>query len=416
MSEIEVREVSLPSQFPGEPVVSIVKGIDIENQVRRAVDLLGGMSRFVKKGNRVLLKPNVTGPASYEKGITTNPAVLDAVLKMVTEAGASQINVGDGTGSAHLGTLKVFDMCGYSYLKEKYKFDFIDLNKLPWHIAKVPKPYVMDEIKIVNCVYDDYDVIINLPVMKTHFITGVSLSMKNLKGCIPPAEKRHMHEVGVNKAVADLNTIITADLIIMDGTVGSEGLGPKEGNPVNLGVIAAGTNAVSMDAVCCAIMGFDAHDIEHIRLVYERGMGEIELDKITILGDSIESVQRNFAPAIPKLPEGDMATIINGGACSGWISCAVISLSRLVDSGVLESLRERGIKITYAIGPKFDEGQVWPNKENVFLLGNCAKKMSDKGTFLPGCAPAVLDINRAIAHYYGIDPEILESSVGQVGK
>ena len=414
MSEIEVREVSLPSQFPGEPVVSIVKGIDIENQVRRAVDLLGGMSRFVKKGNRVLLKPNVTGPASYEKGITTNPAVLDAVLKMVTEAGASQINVGDGTGSAHLGTLKVFDMCGYSYLKEKYKFDFIDLNKLPWHIAKVPKPYVMDEIKIVNCVYDDYDVIINLPVMKTHFITGVSLSMKNLKGCIPPAEKRHMHEVGVNKA--DLNTIITADLIIMDGTVGSEGLGPKEGNPVNLGVIAAGTNAVSMDAVCCAIMGFDAHDIEHIRLVYERGMGEIELDKITILGDSIESVQRNFAPAIPKLPEGDMATIINGGACSGCISCAVISLSRLVDSGVLESLRERGIKITYAIGPKFDEGQVWPNKENVFLLGNCAKKMSDKGTFLPGCAPAVLDINRAIAHYYGIDPEILESIVGQVGK
>ena len=143
MSEIEVREVSLPSQFPGEPVVSIVKGIDIENQVRRAVDLLGGMSRFVKKGNRVLLKPNVTGPASYEKGITTNPAVLDAVLKMVTEAGASQINVGDGTGSAHLGTLKVFDMCGYSYLKEKYKFDFIDLNKLQWHIAKVPKPYVM---------------------------------------------------------------------------------------------------------------------------------------------------------------------------------------------------------------------------------------------------------------------------------
>ena len=412
----EIREVSLPSQYPGEPVISIAKGSDIEEQVHRAVDLLGGIKRFVKKGDRVLLKPNVTGPASYEKGITTNPAVLEAVLKMVTEAGASQIDIGDGTGSAHLGTLKVFDMCGYSYLKEKYDFNFIDLNKMPWHIAKVPEPYIMDEIKIASCVYDNYDVTINLPVMKTHFITGVSLSMKNLKGCIPPAEKRHMHEVGVNKAVADLNTIITTDLIIMDGTVGSEGLGPKEGNPVNLGVVAAGTNAVSMDAVCCAIMGFTAHDIEHIRLVYERGMGEIELSKITVLGDSIESVQRDFAPAVPKLPEGDAATIINGGACSGCISCAVISLSRLVDSGVLDSLRKQGIKITYVIGSKSDQNQIWPNKENVFLLGNCAKKMSDKGTFLAGCAPAVLDINRPIARYYGIDPEILEPIVGQVGK
>lgn len=397
--------------------VSITKEISVRQSVRRAVELLGGMQVYIKPGQSVLLKPNATGPASPDKGITTNPEVLEAVLELVIEAGAGRIVIGDGTGSATLGTRKVFSTCGYDYLEKKYpnKFEFMDLNRQPQKMIKVKEPYILEEIQVIGCVYE-FDVVINLPVLKTHFITGVSLGLKNLKGCIPPAQKRNMHEVGVNKAVADMNTILFADLTIVDGTIGSEGLGPKEGHPVGLGVILAGTDGVAVDAVSCAVMGFCAKDIEHIRLVNEKGVGTIDIDQIEILGEKIESVKRTFAPAIPKIPEGKSASILNGNACSGCISCAVISQSRLVDSGLLDSLAAENKQITFVIGGKFSADQEWPDPSNTFIIGNCAQGLKKRGQYIPGCAPACLDINRFISKYYGLDETLLETIVGDVDK
>jgi len=393
--------------------VAISQGNDVETQVNRIVDLLGGIEKYVKKGQSVMLKPNVTGPAPIERGVTTNPAVIEAVLKLVIKAGAGKITIGDGTGSATLGTLKVFELCGYSYLKDKYDFEFLDLNRQKKRAVPVPDPYIMDSINMIECCYG-YDVIVNLPVLKTHFITGVSLSLKNMKGCVPPTEKRLMHDLGVNKAVADLNSIINPHFTIVDGTIGSEGLGPKEGHPVGLKVVLGGTDVVAVDSVCCAVMGFDAHEIEHIRLVYEKGKGVLELEEIEVVGDTIEKVHKNFAPAIPTIPAG--SNIINGKACSGCISCAVISLSRLADSGILNRLAERGIFPTFAIGPELSKDQEWPEAKNLFVVGNCAKHMAERGNYIPGCAPACLDVNRMISEYYDIDSAVLEVIVGDVSR
>lgn len=389
----------------------------IREKVRHAVELLGGIQKFIQPGNSVLIKPNATGPASYELGITTHPEVVEAVLELAIEAGAGNILIGDGTGSATLGTLRVFESCGYSYLAEKYpgKFTFVDLNRLPKTSVAVKEPYQLEHIDVIREVLD-CDVLINLPVLKTHFITGVSVCLKNLKGCIPPAQKRYMHEVGVNRSVADLNSILTPTLNIVDGIIGSEGLGPKEGHPVGMGVILAGEDAVAVDAVSCAVMGFDAREIEHIRLVHERGKGTIDLEQIEVVGESIASVRRPFAPAVPKIPDCREARIINGGACSGCISCAVISQSRLMDSGMLALLKEQGRQITFAIGPKLKEDEDWGRPEDTFIIGNCARRMRKNGTYLAGCAPACLDINRAICAHYGLDESVLETLIGDVNK
>lgn len=402
-----------------EATVSVCSnhGESIGERVKRAVDLLGGISKFVHRGDRVLLKPNATGPAPFDKGVTTHPQVLEAVLQMVIEAGAGEIIIGDGTGSATLGTLKVFDACGYTYLRDKYpdKFSFMDLNRRPKVTLKVDKPYLLDQIDVIEDVLT-CDVLINLPILKTHFITGVSICMKNLKGCIPPMQKRYMHEVGVNKSVADLNSLLTPTLNIVDGIIGSEGLGPKEGHPANLGVIAAGTDTVAVDSVCCQLMGFDAREIEHIALTHARGKGTIDLDRIEVLGDDPKEVGRPFAPAIPKIPDDSAARILNGGACSGCISCAVISQSRLIDSGLLDLLKKQGHSLTFAIGPNLDDSMEWGDAGDTFVIGNCARKMQGKGMFLSGCAPACLDINRQISARYGLDDSILETLIGDVDK
>lgn len=91
----------------GKYQVAVVKDKDIRVQVGKALELLGGMERFVKPGQKVLMKPNLTGPASYEKGVTTNPFLPEALTELAWEAGASAVDVGDGRGSLHIGTYEV---------------------------------------------------------------------------------------------------------------------------------------------------------------------------------------------------------------------------------------------------------------------------------------------------------------------
>lgn len=390
--------------------VSVIKGTNVYDQLKTATDLLGGMKKFVASGQRVMLKVNVTGPAPAGMGVTTNPLFVEAVVRLVCECGGKPI-IADGTASATIGTKKVFSLSGYDYIAEHYPdVEYMDLNLDQVRQVKVAKPYALDYIKVANSVYEGFDVVINLPVMKTHFLTGVSLSLKNLKGVIPPAEKRRFHDVGVHKCVADLASIVTPDLILVDGTVGSEGLGPKEGNPVPLGVVVAGTHMVTTDAACCYIMGFDPHNFEHIMYSQQRVGGCIERGEIKVVGNSIEDVAYPFRPASPEIPDDGKITFINGNPCSGCIGAATIAASRLFESGILDWLNQQNIYPTFAIGPKFDKNQVWPDRKNLFFLGNCAKKAAEnRGEFFPGCAPASIHITQMLADYYGFSHENLEN-------
>ena len=252
--------------------VSIVRGDDVARQVREAVNLLGGMERFVKPGDRVLVKPNMTGPASYEKGVTTNPAVVEALARMALEAGAGAVDIGDGTGSVHIGSLKVLELCGMAEAAGRLGCGLVDLNKGECVKIPVEGGLILDHV-LVNRNFLEYNAVINVPVLKTHFITEVSLGMKNMKGCIPPVEKRRFHDVGVNKAVADLNKVVRTVLTVMDGTVAGEGLGPKEGRPVGFKTVLAGANVLAVDMTAAAVMGFVPEEIEHIRMAAEHGLG-----------------------------------------------------------------------------------------------------------------------------------------------
>ena len=160
---------------------------NIRSQVRQVMELLGGMGRFVKPGQRVLMKPNLTGPAAWEKGVTTNPALLEALIELALEAGAAKVDVGDGTGSIHIGTRKVMERCKIADKARRLGAELLDLNVGPMELLKVENGRILESVK-VNRACLEYDVVINIPVLKTHFITEVSLGMKNLKGCIPPVE------------------------------------------------------------------------------------------------------------------------------------------------------------------------------------------------------------------------------------
>lgn len=380
----------------GKYQVAVVKDKDIRVQVGKALELLGGMERFVKPGQKVLMKPNLTGPASYEKGVTTNPFLLEALIELAWEAGASAVDVGDGTGSLHIGTYEVMKRCGVYKVAQKAGAGMRDLNSGPVCLIPVINGRILENVRI-NQACLEYDVIVNIPVLKTHFITEVSLGMKNLKGCIPPSEKRRFHDVGVNQAVADLNQVFKTSLTVIDGTIASEGLGPKEGKPVGFGVVLAGENVLAADMAAAAVMGFAPERIEHIKFAMEDGLGPTGMEELEVLGETIQAVKRDFQRAIPSMPANGQAVIRNFQACSGCMGCAAITISRLEDMGFFAEDSRRRIEIV--IGTKIPEDL---SDKDLIFMGNCAGKRGKDRKFIQGCAPSALDAAHEILRYFQV--------------
>ena len=119
------------------------------------------------------------------------------------------------------------------------------------------------------------------------------MGMKNMFGLLPDKFKSKYHLIGINKVIAEINTVLKPTLTVIDGFVAMEGSGPVGGTPVQMDLIIAGSDPVATDATACRIMGFDPHEIKHVYKAYEKGLGNI--DDIQVVGERLENVSRPFA-------------------------------------------------------------------------------------------------------------------------
>lgn len=256
------------------------------------------MGRFVSPGDKVLVKPNICAAKTSDTGAVTDPELVAEVCRMAAELGAE---VAVGESPIHpFRSSRVFPRAGYGDFEERYGFPLLDLDAAERVEIRIPEGVAVREEVVTKPVLE-CDALINVPVMKTHLQTVVSLGLKNLKGVVPTRDKLIIHLHGLDQGIVDLNTVIRSRLVVVDGLVGMEGaLGPTNGRPVRLGVIVAGDNVVEVDATCARIMGADPREIPHIRLAAERGLGRLE--GYEVLGDGVEAVRREFElPARPDL-------------------------------------------------------------------------------------------------------------------
>jgi len=177
--------------------------------------------------------------------------------------------------------------------------------------------------------------------------------------------------------------VLPPALTVIDGIIAMEGMGPITGKPVNLGLLIAGRNVVSVDAVAAKIMGFDPMEIPTIRLAAERGLGTADLGFIEIAGETLEDVIHPFERA-PETLEGatfQKIKVVVKGACSG---CAdlLCGLEQLADErGFLSQWEDTTIVMgSAATPPDSAEGPL-------VLVGNCTARHRDRGVFLNGCPP-----------------------------
>jgi uncharacterized protein (DUF362 family) len=186
---------------------------------------------------------------------------------------------------------EAFKATGMAEMCERNDVDWLNLRQLKDRVRlPVPDGEILKEIDVPRIVTES--AIINAAKMKTHHETGVTLGMKNMFGLLPDKFKAKYHFRDISKVIVDINTVLKSSLTVIDGFVAMEGHGPVHGNPVQMNTVVAGVNPVATDATATRIMGFDPHEISHIKKAHKKGLGEI--DNIRVVGDGIEAVLRSF--------------------------------------------------------------------------------------------------------------------------
>ncbi len=274
--------------------VSIVKCPDYDAErvyraVGEAVGLLGGMERFVNRGERILLKPNLLAAKDVGSAVTTNPEVVKAVIRLVRDAGATPV-VGDspGLGSAR----KVADKCGLGAVLKETGTELIDLKE-PVE-ADNPEGHTFKRFEVAREAIEA-DGIINIPKLKTHVQMFLTMGVKNTFGCVPGKRKPQWHlaagtdDLFFAGMLLDLHYFLAPRLTVMDAIIAMEGNGPGSGDPRDLGLVFASPDALLMDIVATSVIGARPGDVPVLRAAKARGK-DIDASAITVLGEKVEDV------------------------------------------------------------------------------------------------------------------------------
>lgn len=368
----------------------------IKDALQSLIDRLGGLERYVKKGQTVVIKPNIVSDHGLKKdgtvvgGVVTDKKVVKAMVDLLLPV-AGKVIVAEGSSINRSATTKMFAHYGYDEVValDPQRVSLVDLNTDKLLEKAVPGGKRMQSRQI-PVTLEEADVIISLPVMKIHFAAGVSLSIKNLQGAVPPLEKYMSHFFGLWQNLVNINHLVKPDLIIIDGTVGQEDFGPISGTPKVMNLLVGGTNPVAVDAVAMRIMGFDPTESPPVLLAYLQGLGPIESDMIDVAGPPLEELIDAFKRPQLDLSNGKDFKVHVGGACSGCRAYLHFTLSKLRrpdpknPDGLLID-RPFGKAVHVYLGPNHKEA-IDPEANNVFM-GLCQQHHAHLGTHLPGCPP-----------------------------
>lgn len=278
----------------------------VEESVRGAINLLGGISNFIKPGSRVLVKPNLLMGIAPEAGVCTHPEVIRAVIRILKEINC-KISLGDSPSAwgKHIENVdNVYELSGVKKLCQEEGVDLIKFENRR-----------MNGKFILTTAIDNCDYIISIPKFKTHGLTLLTGAIKNLFGFVSGTYKTELHKK--HFAVDDFSGMLVdiyektkPALTIIDGITAMEGDGPgTSGKLRQLNLILASSDVVALDAAMARIMGIKPEDVPTNRIAYKRGLGEIDFNKIEVKGERIEDVTGEpfLLPAsssmVKKLPQ-----------------------------------------------------------------------------------------------------------------
>jgi len=282
---------------PAEPSVYVAQGDGPYDNTRRALE---HVDLSLVRGKRVLLKPNAGRVAPAGSGVTTHPEVVAAAIDAMREAGAQP-----AVGESPIVGVKVreaFEVSGIAAVARRRDCPLIDLDRRRSVEVPVPEGRVIRSLRVC-AEAREREFIVSLPVMKMHMHTGVTLSVKNMKGCLWRRSKVELHMLPpvegselkpIDFAIADMSSVLRPDLAVIDGFTAMEGNGPVGGTPVEHRVAVVSPDWLAADRVGVELMGIDIGKIGYLNYCASAGMGGFDLKKIEILGEPLSRHIRKY--------------------------------------------------------------------------------------------------------------------------
>jgi uncharacterized protein (DUF362 family)/Pyruvate/2-oxoacid:ferredoxin oxidoreductase delta subunit len=269
---------------------------EIENRIKKLVDMMGGMGRFAVQGEKIVLKVNLLREARPEEAVSTHPSVVAAVAGLAKEKGAIPV-IADSPGGGlryNKKTLdKIYDTSGMHWAAKKAG---IDVN---WDTTSRPVSYsdgvLTKHFDIITPVWEA-NTVFNLCKMKTHLFTVMTGAVKNIFGVVPGLSKTGYHAkfhdsqrfVGM---LLDLSQYISPRLTIMDAVVAMEGDGPGAGDPRQVGLLIGSEDPLALDVVAAEIMGIDRRKNPILLEAERRDLKPSRLEDIEIVGVDLAAVK-----------------------------------------------------------------------------------------------------------------------------
>ena len=360
---------------------------------------LNELSFNIPPGKPVVLKPNLVFPAPGTSGVVSDARLTGMLIMHLKELGVKDITIAEGPGLG-VDPLEAFERTGFSELSRKNNVPLVDLNQAP----RYPVKWYDGELQLPLILKDAY--YINLPKLKTHINTLVTLGLKNQKGLLSYADKKRFHKSGLHRPVAELYKLIRPDFTILDGFTAIEGDGPLfAGKKVDLKVLVAGADPLAVDAAGCRLMGIDPMEVEHLSLASKMGLGSLA-SKIN--GDRLEDCVRSF-----KRPEMEMlkmlglhnqrtplaCSLCGGAAREGLVSSA--KDPRKWAASLMPVLRQMVFgRVDFVYGHK---ASIPENSHKVIAVGECTRHLQGRPgvVWVEGCPPS---------------PEMLVEAFARLGK
>lgn len=386
----------------------------IQAMLTECLKPLGGMGKFVKQGDVVLIKPNCVFLEPPQVACNTDPRVVEALIHILNEFRPKRVIIGEWERAAGPA---LFDASGMNKVAKNtgaevigYEHDTMTEVDIPGAMGLLSSKKVPLLKATVPKTYTEADVFINVPKLKTHVTTVATLCLKNLLGippCIGPGSYLDYHNDNIHQVVVEYYKGLKPDLNIIDGLIALEGQGPYLSLDVvkDMNILIAGEDAVAVDAVGSAVMGIHPYEVAITRLAAQQGLGIADLDKIEVSGKKIDQVRRYFRRALPDVIGYQRYDGLNyplevytGGTCVGGCYCmareAVDMLALATGKYKVPPGKRRKLYVILGMQTQVPADLVARAQAEdavVYVIGDCAKEHKGiaekvkRGKFYGGC-------------------------------
>lgn len=393
-----------------KPFVKVIRG---QEPCRAAYEAIQAVCTYPVQGKKILLKPNTGFDGPAMSGLCTHPEIIRGLIRFFQEQGAAEILVGDSSviGVDSVQALKsagIWEVCQQEGVR------CMDLNDSPPVEMRIRDSHVVDSLLLSSVIYE-VDLVVSVPVMKTHMYTGATLGIKNMKGAMYKREKNKLHrltrpapagatERALDYGILDLTTVCYPHITVVDGIVGGEGFGPSGGTPRPFGVVVASENPAACDMVALRLMGLSLSEVGHVKLVAQRE--GLTYDNIRVEPADYQQYAVQFLTAAQAKLNLSCKGLVyrDESACSACHATLTQLLRYHADKF------DQDEPAYLFAGKDLREEEILARGDKAFLIGNCTARFRELAPFCKGCPPVTSEILKLVKGMTGVTVNYLGHS------